>query len=89
MPDPDLISTAELCGELKKIAAEPDKVPGYRPLADRTRDALWPVTRVNGRLYVRRGDLALVATAIGLELKSGGAPKASASKPSRRARVAA
>ena len=82
MPDPDLISTADLRHELLKLVADPDVVPTYRVLADRQRDGLWPIVRVNGRPYTRRPDLPLVAAAIGLELKS--------IKPSaRRARAAA
>ena len=81
MLDPNLIGTADLRAELMKIVASPEMVPGYRPLSDRQRDGLWPITRINGRPYVRRADLALVAAAIGLELKSVDGRKA---KPSAR-----
>lgn len=62
----DLISAANLRSELMQVVSDPDDVPSYRALSDRQRDGKWPVVRVNGRPYIRRRDLSLVISALGL-----------------------
>lgn len=87
MSDIELIPESRLIPALREIVVPIAELPTCRQVADRRKNDAWPVVVKNGRYYVARKDLVLVAKEFGLALKQ--TPTTKSKSEPRRARTGA